>query len=438
VSYATADSLSRSDEWEQAADGKNVLPILRTVEGKVTGPGHNSVVRGPDNRQLFCVYHRLEGENRLMAVDRLEWVGERMSVLGPTYEPQPTPIAPAFSDFFDKEVNCGLGTGWQCDGGDWCVRGGEAFQRLTQGMARATCLVQAANFTAEVNLRAISNENGDLGLQINGTEGALARVQVIAALRQLQVSWRTGSENEAWSTETIQLPRSFDPLVYHLVRIDVNGRRILLGVDQNSAKWERTVAARAQSISLFSQGPAAFSGFALTTGWEDQFYNPASLAELGWENLDNGASWEIAGKRLRCGPPPSQESIIVKGDLLESYEYVVNARLDNELPAGGSYGFLPEVSGDGSNPLIFKLVRAGKSWALRIDGEAGMHSFFLDNFDPYVYQQFRFRKEPGRVVVRREGTMLGTVATKPSSSRVGLYASDGAASFDLVRLTGIS
>ncbi|HEV2853743.1 MAG TPA: glycoside hydrolase family 43 protein [Thermoanaerobaculia bacterium] len=108
VSYATTRSLADPGEWTQAADGERVLPILKTG-GEVVGPGHNSVVRGPDNRQLYCVYHRWSPDlsardARVMAIDPLDWAGERMIVLGPTTAPQPGPIPPTLSDLLDAPV----------------------------------------------------------------------------------------------------------------------------------------------------------------------------------------------------------------------------------------------------------------------------------------------------------------------------------------------
>ena len=121
VSYAVADDLAAADEWAQHADGDRVLPILRTVPGEVIGPGHNSVVRGPDNRQLFCVYHRWAPDSsaRVLSIDRLEWAGDRLLVLGPTTAPQPAPLPPTVAGFgsgefravrsVDEPVGLGLG-----------------------------------------------------------------------------------------------------------------------------------------------------------------------------------------------------------------------------------------------------------------------------------------------------------------------------------------
>ena len=91
VSYAVSDCIKPGHEWQQHADGTKVLPILRTVPGEVIGPGHNSVVLGPDDRELFCVYHRwVEGE-RVLCIDRMGWAGNELVVYGPTTTEQPGP-----------------------------------------------------------------------------------------------------------------------------------------------------------------------------------------------------------------------------------------------------------------------------------------------------------------------------------------------------------
>ena len=61
VSFAVTDDMDRDEEWEQFSDGEKILPILRTVPGKVIGPGHNSVIRGPKQSRAVL---------RLSSVDR--------------------------------------------------------------------------------------------------------------------------------------------------------------------------------------------------------------------------------------------------------------------------------------------------------------------------------------------------------------------------------
>jgi GH43 family beta-xylosidase len=105
VSYATARGLDGGAEWDQEP-----LPILRSG-GEVVGPGHNSAVRGPDNRQMWCVYHRWSAgsKERVLAIDPLDWAGERMLVLGPTITPQPAPNPPTISDLLDTPALLGPG-----------------------------------------------------------------------------------------------------------------------------------------------------------------------------------------------------------------------------------------------------------------------------------------------------------------------------------------
>lgn len=87
VSYATSARISGRTPWTQHCDGATTPPILATIPGKVTGPGHNSAVLGPDLLQMFCVYHRWTEDlsARVLAIDRLDWAGDRLLVLGPSY-----------------------------------------------------------------------------------------------------------------------------------------------------------------------------------------------------------------------------------------------------------------------------------------------------------------------------------------------------------------
>lgn len=87
VSFAVSREIENPDEWQQFSDGKTVLPILRTASDDVVGPGHNCIVRGPNNRELYCVYHRWIGDERVMAIDRMDFAGERIFVVGASHAP---------------------------------------------------------------------------------------------------------------------------------------------------------------------------------------------------------------------------------------------------------------------------------------------------------------------------------------------------------------
>lgn len=234
VSYATARSLQDPGEWAQAADGERVLPILRSG-GEVVGPGHNSAVRGPDNRQLYCVYHRWSADlkERVMAIDPLDWAGERMLVLGPTTTPQPGPLQPAVSDLLDAPAVL------------------EPHDEIWYDAA-------APSFLAEVSVR------GGGAVALRGAGAEMVRVTVTPE--------------------------------FQLLRVEVDGLRVSLSHGA-APFWRGRMAACAAGLALCATAePAEFSGFSLTFGWEELFEEDGDPADLGWEIL--AGTWTVRNGRL--------------------------------------------------------------------------------------------------------------------------------------------
>jgi GH43 family beta-xylosidase len=60
--------------------------VLKGIPGKVIGPGHNSVVTGPDGKTQFCVYHAWDVNHtaRRMCIDPVVWTEQGPRVQGPT------------------------------------------------------------------------------------------------------------------------------------------------------------------------------------------------------------------------------------------------------------------------------------------------------------------------------------------------------------------
>ncbi len=73
------------------AGGEQGPRILRSVPGRVHGPGHNSVVLGPDRRTQYLAYHAWDARYsaRRLCIDPLVWTGDGPRCSGPTYTPQP-------------------------------------------------------------------------------------------------------------------------------------------------------------------------------------------------------------------------------------------------------------------------------------------------------------------------------------------------------------
>jgi beta-xylosidase len=61
--------------------------VLKTIPNHVIGPGHNSIIRGPDGETDYIVYHAWDKQMKLrrMCVDELVWTPDGPRCQGPTY-----------------------------------------------------------------------------------------------------------------------------------------------------------------------------------------------------------------------------------------------------------------------------------------------------------------------------------------------------------------
>jgi GH43 family beta-xylosidase len=449
VSYAVSDRVLGEGEWEQHADGAKVLPILRTIPGEVVGPGHNSVVTGPDNQQLFCVYHRWAEQGRVLSIDRLEFVGDSISMIGPTTTAQPAPIKPWFADSFDELRGGGLGDGWECSGGRWSAGGGETKQEV-EGAARARCREGGASFVAEVCLHALyagAQGHGTFGVSIYEGDEPVLRFAIDQSGRHATVC---GHENESWEAgQTFELPADFDPRVPHQLRVEVDGMFARVSLDGGAARWSGALDSEPERspfyrLALFTDNcAAAFAGFALTRGFADEFDDPAACVARGWDfggalraGEPFGEKFEGALLRLSPGEGISRSELPTH----DSFELVVNLRLgiagaeDEDGAKDGDareYALCPGVA------LAFELRRGGNGWSLRCEEDDGRHTFALPgSFAPHEFQQLRFRRERGRLTVQAGAAVVAEVAAVGGGS-ISVAAGASPIWLDLVRLTAI-
>jgi GH43 family beta-xylosidase len=400
VSYAVTDQLDRPGEWDQAADGVRVFPILRSG-GEVIGPGHNSVVRGPDNRELFCVYHRWSADTqaRVMAIDRLDWAGERLLVLGPSITPQPAPSQPAVLEI-----------------------------ERPAGPDKTPYETGSASFLCEVTVRALEELQENAGVGIGFLDGGQERLRFLLTFEGARLV-RAGRD------ELLPLPAGFDPRAFHLLRIDVDGRQVSIEVDGVALRWAGEMDGPAGAVALLSEGVAAeHAGFALTVGWEELFTGDRTAEARGWEirGRDRGAepgAARVTGGRLwlNAERAPAEAS---RGPELADSLLVVNARIQKE----GIYSFAPALAAGGSGPRLV-LTAVGEGWGLSL---AESRLLILpEGFDPTVDQQFRFRSQGGRIAIEWEGKAVGEIEGPAGPSRIGLGAERGEVSFEAVRRTAL-
>ncbi len=87
VGYAVADHPLGPWTDEMAQDGPTVL---KGIPDQVIGPGHNSIVLGPDDKTLFIVYHAWDPARtgRRMCIDPLTWTDQGPRCVGPSTGPR--------------------------------------------------------------------------------------------------------------------------------------------------------------------------------------------------------------------------------------------------------------------------------------------------------------------------------------------------------------
>lgn len=97
VDYIVADHPLGPWQDEGSPEGARVL---KTLHDYVLGPGHNSVVRGPDNETDFIVYHAWDPLRtaRRMCIDPLVWTEYGPRCAGPTITPQTIQRVPTLQD----------------------------------------------------------------------------------------------------------------------------------------------------------------------------------------------------------------------------------------------------------------------------------------------------------------------------------------------------
>ena len=180
---------------------------------------------------------------------------------------------------------------------------------------------------------------------------------------------------------------------------------------------------------------AAFAGFALSLGWQDTFADQgASPADRGWQ-AERGGDWRIEGGRLYCDG--GSRGTIVKGPPLEAYELVVSVRLEEQPGASGCYGFYPALR-DGDRGPLLTVERDGAGWALVHREGGAARATALPGFAALDFQQFRFRKQGGRLAISWEARDLGEIPAPAQPTRIGLHADHAAVAFDMVRVAALS
>lgn len=451
VSYATTRNLAQKEEWQQTANGETVFPILRTIPDKVIGPGHNSVVRGQDNRQLYCVYHcwAKDLSGRQMAIDKLDFAGERMFVLGATFENQFIPNQPFFVDFFDKKPEQGLGFDWESETDEeWLTGAGIAISNPALTNIETSCRFAASSFLVEVSAKAIEylGDGCGYGFSLKKRTDAVMRCLILPDAKQIEIFEFATSQKLVFD-----LPADFDPRAFHLWRVEVDNFVVRVQLDEASFSFEKQLALTPDKFALTSQKMSAgFAGFSLTIGFEnlfdwDETQSGDGLAARGWQVENNNREswlktspviWKIQDNFLHSKSVESSTTLL-KNLLLTEFELVVNARSISENNFSDLYKV---VFRENSSEIIAQLRNDNENHLLCVSNQSSEIQRFLlpANFDPNEFHQLRFRLKNNFLYFYCQNSYLGEIEVDSSKQRqIGIRVGETETVFDMVRLTAI-
>lgn len=391
VGSAVSERVLNSEEWKQSIDGTTILPILRTVD-KVLGPGHNSVVPGPNNRELFCVYHSWVNDQRVMSVDRMDLVDDRIIVLGPTVSAQPKPFPPRSASQPD-----------------------ESGTRIFEGVA--------PDFLLEATFRLLSHDDG-LGFYIMDADRS----------RIAELSLSHGNPYFSWGNYSDRprlLPTEVRFSDYQCLWIEVNRQKLQLRL--NGRLWYDTdfdVPLGNIQIEIAQSPGAEILNLDLTEGFVDMFESDLGSEDSGWLCLSGDAAINTEQRGLVISSQ-STLSIAAKGACFGEFEFASNVR----SLSGSGVGFALLSSDD----KVEMLIECASTETAQLVFETGIRTEMITLPTEYSlsrYTQFRFVKQDGHLAIDLEGMRLAQIKVSSDPSRLGIVT-NGRLSVEMVRAVRI-
>lgn len=429
VSFATTGDIERNEEWTQFSDGERVLPILRTIPDLVVGPGHNSVVRGVNNRELFCVYHCWTENGRVLAIDRQDFTGTRMFVEGASFSEQIAPFQPNYAGFFDSE---NLAENWE-QNGDWKTSGGEVFNQTTD-RSLLICAQTATSFLSEFSLRIIDfeDETGGYGFCLLDVTDENFEFRLFPLLREATAVW---FEDGEYQTETFALPADFDFQAIQLLRVEVDGCKVKITLDEATLKFERLTSKNSHQIAFLAENMrAAFSGFALTEGFEDLLdWKGFEIEKYGWERLSENGDCLAENGQMTFSNQSETDAVIVKGKAAKNFEFAANIRLIQTFGEDSDFGFLLLNQNDEEISRFSVIEKDGVFYLT--DGSNSLDVVLPETFHAEDFHQFCFLKVGEKLCIRLEGLDLAEITVVDGEIRIAVFCRRSEIALEMVRLT---
>jgi GH43 family beta-xylosidase len=424
LAYATSDV---PPEGGLASNGwqKFVPPILRST-ALVDAPGHNALVKAPNNVDDICIYHArvvpfLDPWNRLPFVDRIYWNHDRMYMNQPSLGDLSAPDRPIFSSYGKKDERHIPG---QAD--------------LSQTLPEISSYT---NFIYELNLRTFprdikpvrsaspENDFAGAGAIVFQKDENWVRVSIETGI----VALRAKIAGKFLPPVVHALPGDFLPEALHQLLITRNANRfdvLLDGVHVLNASYK--LSGQRGGVGPFSvKMPAEFGYQALTPYYEDFFETPDSAqpwpARSGTWVVEQGALYQVAG-----GP---NRSVAIKGDSIDNYEFTASVLWRDNDSLTSKVGVVAaqnnkELVLAGFDKTIWPFARF---WVQHISDDAIGDSFSVGlprGFQYDVYHTIRIIKQSTAFTFFLDGKEIAAARFPIGASQPGVFTEGARAAFD--------
>lgn len=435
LAYATSDIAPQGGldgpGWRKVAS-----PIMRSTF-LVDGPGHNAIVKAPNNVDDINVYHArvvpfVDPWNRLPFVDRLYWNHDHMYMPQPTLGDLSPPDRPVFATS-GNENDGHIATEF---------RDGKTLEVLPE-------VRQFVNFMYEINLRifprekkAVSRKNPQID-RVEPGAGAIVfqkddQNYLRVSLEEKGIAFKGRLDGKDLSPLTREFPSGFVLEAFHQVLLRRNGDRVDVALDGvNVLSGAFALRGQHGGFGTFSASmPVEFGYQGLTPFFEDVFATPDSGPS--WQQLSG--TWLVQDGTLNQVAGGTVPSVALKGDPAENYDASAsllwrdNDSVDSKAGIVAAASDAGEMVLGGFDKTIWPFARF---WVQRIAYGKVLDSFSVGlprGFQYDVYHTIRVIKQGTGFVFFLDGKEIAAARFAIASARPGLFTAGVRAAFDDVSM----
>jgi hypothetical protein len=356
-----------------------------------------------------------------MAIDRMDFAGQRIYVAGATTTPQPAPYSPGLRGFAT-----GGRFGWEAKGG-WQFDGTEAISS-PEGRSELTCSTSGDSFLCEFYIRCSQASDNDpiAGLSINSDFHLLfdpknSRMTIIRPHEPREIAFPTG-----FSLDHDQ----------H-IRLEVNGLTVSVVIGNNGLRCDATLAGAGRYLTLFTENSlAVFSAFELTEGFEELFQKNGLLCEEdGWQLIGSATSFQVSGGELTISTGAGEPAIASRAARSGNVEAAANIRLLRPLSTDAEFAL---VLLDSANEVKMKLgIATIEERFVAFASVEHEPCVFSSVVDAAEYHQFRIETIASFARVYLDGEHLGDVPAPAGAERIGVLCAQADIAVEMLRFTAI-